>query len=117
LISRDAADLASVSLWPSRRQELRFFVPLTQSQEAPDTAVAVHIRMDIDENEMPEHYADRRVRLFAQKAEERRHGVPHRVPVQRHTHRLADMDLAVAIAREIGGLSRPTVTLGANSFR
>ena len=44
--------------------------------------------------------------LFAQEVEERRHGVPHRVPVQRHVHRLADIDLAVAIAGEIGGLQQ-----------
>src|ERR1700674_6085138 len=34
------------------------------------------------------------------------YGVPHRVPVQRHMHRLADIDLPVAIAREIGGLQQ-----------
>lgn len=53
-------------------------------QEAPDAAVAIHIRMDIDEDEMPEHHADSRMRFFAQQVEERRHGVPHRFPVQRH---------------------------------
>ena len=58
-------------------------------------------RMDIDEDEMPEHHADSRMRLFAQKVEERRHGVPHSVPVQWHMHRLADIDLAVAVACEI----------------
>src|ERR1700689_1533184 len=62
--------------------------------------------MDIDENEMPEHHADGRMRLFAQKVEQRWHGVPHRVPVQRYMHRLADIDLAVAVAREIGGLQQ-----------
>jgi hypothetical protein len=32
-------------------------------QEAPDAAVAIRIRMDIDEDEMPEHHADSRMRL------------------------------------------------------
>src|SRR5260221_11508783 len=62
--------------------------------------------MDIDENEMPEHNADGRVRLVPQQVEKRWHGVPHRVPVQRHMHRLADIDLAVAVASEIGGLQQ-----------
>jgi hypothetical protein len=62
--------------------------------------------MDVDEDKVPEHHADGRVRLFAQKVEERRHGVPCRVPVQRHMHRLADIDLAVAIARQIAGLQQ-----------
>ena len=52
---------------------------------------------------VPEHHADGRMRLFAQKVEQCWHGVSHRVPVQRYMHRLADIDLAVAIAREIGG--------------
>jgi hypothetical protein len=69
----------------------------------PDAAVAIHIGMDVDEDEMPEHHADSRMRLFAQKVEERRHSIRHRVPVQGHLHRLADIDLAVAVAREIGG--------------
>jgi len=75
-------------------------------QEAPDAAVAIHIRMDVDEGEVPEHHADGRVRLFPLQVEEGRHGVPHRVPVQRHLHRLADIDLAVPAAREIGRLQQ-----------
>jgi hypothetical protein len=62
--------------------------------------------MDVDEDEVPEHHADSRVRLFPQQVEERRHGVPHRVPVQRHMHRLADIDLAVTVARQIAGLQQ-----------
>src|ERR1700690_201841 len=46
------------------------------------------LRMDVDEDEVPEHHADGGVWLFAEEAEERRHGVPHRVPVQRHVHQL-----------------------------
>jgi hypothetical protein len=55
---------------------------------------------------VPEHHADGGVRLFPQQVEERQHGVPHRVPVQRHMRRLADIDLAVAVAREIDGLQQ-----------
>jgi hypothetical protein len=97
--------------WVSARRHHRV------DQEAPDAAVAIHTRMNVDEDKVPEHDADGPVRLFPQQVEERRHGVPPRVPVQRHLHRLADIDLAVAVAREIGGFSRPMVTLGANSSR
>src|SRR5207248_2713879 len=75
-------------------------------QETPEPTVAVHIRMDVDEQEMPEHNAHCWVGLSAQQIEERRHGVPHRLVVRRHMHGLPDINLAVAIAGKVGAFQQ-----------
>src|SRR5271168_5003661 len=60
-------------------------------RKRPTRPLPFHISMDVDEDEVPEHHADSRMRLVAQKVEERRHSVPHRVPVQRHMHPFAPL--------------------------
>jgi hypothetical protein len=57
-------------------------------KKRPSRPLPSILRMDVDDDRVPEHHADGRVRLFPQQVEERRHG-----------------------------FSKPTVTLGANRSR
>src|SRR5207245_2747134 len=50
-------------------------------QEAADPPVAVKVRMDVDEHEVPEDHAHRRVGLVAHQIEESRHGIQDRIAV------------------------------------
>ena len=70
-------------------------------QETPDAPVSVHVRMNVDEEKMPQHYAHRRVRFFAEEIEECWHGVPHRIAVERDVHGFPNVDLAVAIPGKV----------------
>src|ERR1035438_4642012 len=70
--------------------------------EKPSHApVAVHVRVDIDEDKMPERRPDSRMFLCAQQIEEGWHGIPYRLLVQRNVHRVADKNLAIAITGKV----------------
>ena len=72
-------------------------------QEPSDTPISVHIRVNVDEEEMAQHNANRGINFFAQQVKKGRHCITNGLWIQRDVHRLADVDLAVAIAGEVGG--------------
>ena len=51
---------------------------------------------------VPEHGTNGRLRLIAQKVEERRHRVTDRGGTRRHVHRTLDVDGGVAVSGEVG---------------
>ena len=76
--------------------------------------IAIHIRMDVDEDKVRSHRGrpDMASRAGCKRAGSR---VPHRVPVQPRVHRLAYINLlAAAIARQIAGASLGHGDAGAN---
>jgi hypothetical protein len=75
-------------------------------QKPSHPAVSVHVGMDIDEHEMPEHHAHGGMLLFCQLLEEGRHRIPYRIGVQGHVHRLADINLSVAVSRQIARVNQ-----------
>ena len=60
--------------------------------EPAHAPVAVRVRADVDEQEVPEHGANGELRLLAQELEERRHRVADRGRARQHAQRALDVD-------------------------
>jgi hypothetical protein len=60
-------------------------------QKARHATVPIRVRVDITEKPVSQHRTHRRLGLFFQKIEERRHRIPHRLPPRRNVARPAQI--------------------------
>ena len=73
-------------------------------QESGQASVAIHARMHVDEEEVPQHRAHLGLSFSFQKFGKDRHAFPHRLLRKRNVQGATDEYLVIAIARKVGCL-------------